>query len=97
MKLKLIMFLLCLSPMIVTDEGKEFNIIKILVYNTHGLPEIFIDDNPKFRFPIIGSKTKAYDIAKDLRSSGFENIIVKPLEDDLKYYNTEQIRDIFYG
>ena len=40
---------------------------------------------------------KAYDMAKDLRSSGFENVIVKPLEDDLKYYNTEQIREIFYG
>ena len=63
MKFKLIMFLLCLSPIIVTDEGKEFDTIKILVYNTHGLPEIFIDDNPKFRFPIIGSKTKAYDIS----------------------------------
>ena len=25
-----------------------------------------------------------------------ENIIVKPLEDDLKYYNTEQIRRMFY-
>ena len=40
--------------------------------------------------------TKAYDMAKDLRSSGFENVIVKPLEDDLKYYDTEQIRSIFY-
>ena len=45
--------------------------------------------------------TKAYDMAKDLRSSGFENIIVKPLEDDFKiYYNTEQrdeaIMEIFY-
>ena len=40
--------------------------------------------------------TKAYDMAKDLRSSGFDNVIVKPLEDDLKYYNTEQIRSIFY-
>jgi len=39
---------------------------------------------------------KSYDIAKDLRSSGFENIIVKPLTDDLKYYNTEQIKEIFY-
>ena len=37
--------------------------IKILVYNTHGLPEIFIDDNPKFRFPIIGKKTQSYDIS----------------------------------
>jgi D-aminopeptidase len=40
--------------------------------------------------------TKAYDMAKDLRSSGFENVIVKPLEDDLKYYDTEQIRRMFY-
>ena len=34
-------------------------------------------------------------MAKDLRSSGFDNVIVKPLEDDLKYYNTEQIRRCF--
>ena len=40
--------------------------------------------------------TKAYDIAKDLRSSGFDNVVVKPLEDDLKYFNTEQIEEIFY-
>ena len=40
--------------------------------------------------------TKAYDMAKDLRSSGFENVIVKPLEDDLKYYSTDIIREIFY-
>ena len=40
--------------------------------------------------------TKAYDIAKDLRSSGFDNVVVKPLEDDLKYFNTKQIEEIFY-
>ena len=38
-------------------------ILNILVYNTHGLPEIFISDNPKFRFPIIGSKTQNYNIS----------------------------------
>ena len=37
------------------------------------------------------------DMAKDLRSSGFVNVIVKPLEDDLKYYNTEEIKEMFYG
>ena len=37
------------------------------------------------------------EIAKELRSAGFDNVIVKPLEDDLKYFNTEQIREIFYG
>ena len=40
--------------------------------------------------------TKAYDMAKDLRSSGFDNVIVKPLEDDLKYFNTDEIREMFY-
>jgi DNA primase len=40
--------------------------------------------------------TKAYDIAKDLRSSGFDNVVVKPLEDDLKYFNTDQIKEMFY-
>ena len=40
--------------------------------------------------------TKSYNIAKDLRASGFDNVIVKPIEDDLKYYNTEQIRRMFY-
>ena len=39
---------------------------------------------------------KSYNIAKDLRASGFDNVIVKPIEDDLKYYNTEQIRRMFY-
>ena len=38
-------------------------IINILVYNTHGLPEIFISDNPKFRFPIIGAKTQNFNIS----------------------------------
>ncbi|MDC3125043.1 hypothetical protein OA500_00730 [Gammaproteobacteria bacterium] len=37
--------------------------LNILVYNTHGLPEIFIDDNPKMRFPIIGEKTQDYNIS----------------------------------
>ena len=40
--------------------------------------------------------TKAYDMAKDLRSSGFDNVIVKPLTDDLKYYNTDEIKEMFY-
>ena len=42
------------------EQGESFN---ILVYNTHGLPEIFISDNPKMRFPVIGNKTKNYSIS----------------------------------
>ena len=41
--------------------------------------------------------TKSYSIAKELRSSGFDNVKVKHLIDDLKYFNTEQIREMFYG
>ena len=37
--------------------------LRILVYNTHGLPEIFISDNPKMRFPVIGKKTQDFSIA----------------------------------
>ena len=40
---------------------------------------------------------KSYTIAKELRSSGFDNVKVKHLIDDLKYFNTEQIREMFYG
>ena len=42
---------------------KQSDKLKILVYNTHGLPEIFINDNPKKRFPIIGKKTQDYNIS----------------------------------
>jgi len=35
--------------------------LTILVYNTHGLPEIFISDNPKKRFPVIGKKTQEFN------------------------------------
>tara|TARA_E500000318_G_scaffold45990_2_gene43427 strand:+ start:7876 stop:8475 length:600 start_codon:yes stop_codon:yes gene_type:complete len=40
--------------------------------------------------------TKAFDIANKLRYRGFDNVQVKILEDDLKYYNTDEIRSIFY-
>jgi len=42
---------------------KQSDKLRILVYNTHGLPEIFINDNPKKRFPIIGEKTQGYNIS----------------------------------
>jgi hypothetical protein len=42
---------------------KQSDKLRILVYNTHGLPGIFINDNPKKRFPIIGEKTQDYTIS----------------------------------
>tara|TARA_B100000401_G_scaffold332168_1_gene231435 strand:- start:254 stop:1108 length:855 start_codon:yes stop_codon:yes gene_type:complete len=62
-KTKFLFFCCLILSLISFAEEKENPSLKILVYNTHGLPEIFIDDNPKFRFPIIGKKTQSYDIS----------------------------------
>ena len=63
MKLKFLLIIYLLIPFEVFSlEDKNFT-LNMLVYNTHGLPEIFIDDNPKMRFPIIGEKTQDYNIS----------------------------------
>jgi len=41
--------------------------------------------------------TKSFEIASELRLGGFENVHVKTLTDDLKYFNTEEIKEMFYG
>ena len=63
--MKLITLLLSsfILSMNLSSFEKESDKLRILVYNTHGLPEIFINDNPKKRFPIIGEKTQDYDIS----------------------------------
>ena len=40
---------------------------------------------------------KSYGIANELKSYGLQNIYVKPLSDDLKYFNTKEIKEIFNG
>ena len=60
---KLLICTLFISINLFSNEHVKDDILKILVYNTHGLPEIFIDDDPKMRFPIIGRKTGQYDIS----------------------------------
>ena len=63
MKHKFLLIIYLLIPLEVFSlEDKNFS-LNILVYNTHGLPEIFIDDNPKMRFPIIGEKTRDFNIS----------------------------------
>ena len=58
----LLIIYLLISFDIFSLEDENLN-LNILVYNTHGLPEIFIDDNPKMRFPIIGEKTQDFNIS----------------------------------
>ncbi len=63
MKYKFLLIIYLLMPFeFFSLEDENFN-LNILVYNTHGLPEIFIDDNPKMRFPIIGEKTRDFNIS----------------------------------
>ncbi len=63
--MKLITLLLSsfILSMNLSSLEKQSDKLRILGYNTHGLPEIFINDNQKKRFPIIGEKTQDYDIS----------------------------------
>ena len=38
---------------------------------------------------------KSYGIANELKSYGLQNVHVKPLSDDLKYFSTEEIKEMF--
>ena len=58
----LIYFLIALSSNLFADNNKSIE-LKILVYNTHGLPGIFLRDKPEIRFPLIGDKTKEYELS----------------------------------
>ena len=55
-------FLITLSSNLFADSDKSIE-LKILVYNTHGLPGIFLRDKPEIRFPLIGDKTKEYELS----------------------------------
>jgi len=63
MKLKTLLLSLFIFSMNLSSLEKQSEKLKILVYNTHGLPGVFINDNPKKRFPIIGKKTQDYNIS----------------------------------
>lgn len=63
MKLKALILSTMILSMNLYSVEKQSDKLRILVYNTHGLPEIFISDNPKKRFPIIGQKTQDFNIS----------------------------------
>ena len=63
MKLITLLLSLFILSMNLSSLEKQSDKLRILIYNTHGLPEIFINDNPKKRFPVIGGKTQGYDIS----------------------------------
>ena len=63
MKIKTLIIVLSIFSLNILSLEGQSDKLKILVYNTHGLPEIFISDDPKKRFPIIGKKTQDFDIS----------------------------------
>ena len=69
-----VLFYLCFFS---TDLSSEE--IKILVYNTHGLPSAFVGDNPEERFPLIGEKTKAYQLSLLQEDFAHHELLLKNL------------------
>jgi DNA primase len=43
------------------------------------------------------ASAKSFKIVNDLRFSGFLNVEVKSIKDDLKYFTTDEIEKMFYG
>ena len=69
-----VLFYLCF---ISTDLSSEE--IKILVYNTHGLPSAFAGDDPEERFPLIGKKTKEYQLSLLQEDFAHHELLLKNL------------------
>ena len=63
MKIKALFLITMIISMNLASLETQSDTLRILVYNTHGLPEIFISDNPKKRFPVIGKKTQDFNIS----------------------------------
>ena len=55
--------------------------IKILVYNTHGLPSAFAGDDPEERFPLIGEKTKRYQLSLLQEDFAHHELLLKNLSE----------------
>ena len=53
--------------------------IKILVYNTHGLPPAFAGYEPEERFPLIGEKTKGYQLSLLQEDFAHHELLLKNL------------------
>jgi len=64
MKVRFLLISILLIPLTLwANQKDEFYELKFLVYNTHGLPGIFLRDKPDIRFPEIGKKTQEYQIS----------------------------------
>ena len=62
-----------------TNLGSEE--IKILAYNTHGLLAVFARDDPEERFPLIGEKTKGYQLSLLQEDFAHHELLLKNLNE----------------
>ncbi len=69
-----VLFYLCFISNNLSSEE-----IKILVYNTHGLPSAFAGDEPEERFPLIGEKTKGYQLSLLQEDFAYHELLLKNL------------------
>jgi len=69
-----VLFYLCFISNNLSSEE-----IKILVYNTHGLPSAFAGDEPEERFPLIGEKTKGYQLSLLQEDFAHHELLLKNL------------------
>ena len=69
-----VLFYLCFISTNLSSEE-----IKILVYNTHGLPTAFVGDDPEERFPLIGEKTKEYQLSLLQEDFAHHELLLKNL------------------
>ena len=69
-----ILFYLCFISTNLSSEE-----IKILVYNTHGLPSALAGDDPEERFPLIGEKTKGYQLSLLQEDFAHHELLLKNL------------------
>ena len=69
-----VLFYLCFISTNLSSEE-----IKILVYNTHGLPSAFAGDDPEERFPLIGEKTKGYQLSLLQEDFAHHELLLKNL------------------
>ena len=70
----LVLFYLCFISTNLSSEE-----IKILVYNTHGLPSAFAGDEPEERFPLIGKKAKGYQLSLLQEDFAHHELLLKSL------------------
>ena len=69
-----VLFYLCFISTNLSSEE-----IEILVYNTHGLPSAFAGDDPEERFPLIGEKTKGYQLSLLQEDFAHHELLLKNL------------------